>query len=67
MTRTQVIVGTDWRTPHTYRQVTSFKANHYGEGADMWFDPSSRSFHLLSHDGNLMCAACHPTLVSPDR
>ena len=41
MTRTQVIVGRSWRDPSTYQQVATFKPNHYGEGADMWHDPTT--------------------------
>ena len=35
MTRTQVIVGGSWRDVGSYRTVTQFKPNHYGEGADL--------------------------------
>jgi hypothetical protein len=58
MTRTQVLVGDDWRNVSTYRQVHQFKANHYGEGADMWHDPSTGAFHMLSHDGNQLGTTC---------
>lgn len=42
MTRTQVIVGTNWSAPETYKVWTNFSsANKYGEGADLWHDEST--------------------------
>jgi hypothetical protein len=68
MTRTQVIFGRDWRDPSSYRNVTTFKPNHFGEGADMWHDASTDppSFHMLSHNGNLKGTTCGKHYYSVD-
>jgi hypothetical protein len=66
MTRTQVIVGASWRDVGSYKQVVTFKANHYGEGADIWHDPTTDVFHMLSHNGNLMGTTCGEHYSSVD-
>ena len=66
MTRIQVIVGNDWQDPAGYRSVAAFKANHYGEGADMWHDPTTSTFHMLSHNGDLMGTTCGEHYFSTD-
>jgi len=56
MTRTQVLVGDDWRNVSSYRTALSFKPNGFGEGASLWL--GADSVHMISHDGNLEGTTC---------
>jgi hypothetical protein len=65
-TRWQMIVASNWNDTSTYREVARFKANAYGEGAHLWHNAPTDTFHLISHNGDIRGTTCGKHWFSRD-
>ena len=51
---------------HATARTARFKANAYGEGAHLWHDTPTGTFHLISHNGDIRGTTCGKHWFSRD-